>query len=194
MSNAGCSLNAADLEVLWLQRASSLTRSLQVAFPAVTILELPAELWRWGQDKDRVTAGIGVLLLGWWLSLQRDSSCRRSILIFSICPVVCEPHQSSVTLLPPLLQPGSLISKSPLLPTPSFSCNVSLDIVHNTAVSPPPCYPARQTTEWQREVMSRMAFSAKFLLKIPGKLISFSPYSAFATFFLPKLHAYLWQN
>lgn len=81
--------------MLWLQRASSLTRSLQVAFPAVTILELPAELWRWGQDKDRVTAGIGVLLLGWWLSLQRDSSCRRSILIFSICPVVCEPHQSS---------------------------------------------------------------------------------------------------
>lgn len=119
---------------------------------------------------------------------EDPSSFSASVLL---CVSLISPQ---VTLLPPLLQPGSLISKSPLLPTPSFSCNVSLDIVHNTAVSSPPCYPARQTTEWQREVMSRMAFSAKFLLKIPGKLISFSPYSAFATFFLPKLHAYLWQN
>lgn len=153
----------------------------------------PAELWRQGQDKDRVTAGLGVLLLG--LSLLAGTASAGDASSFAASVLFCVSLVSpQVTLLPLLWQPGGFMSKKLLQGNGksfcfphlgSFSCSCMSGNTAQRSSIPTPCphYPARQTTKWQREVKSRRALSTKSLLKIPGKLISFSPCSAFATFF-----------
>lgn len=155
----------------------------------------PAELWRRGQDKDRVTAGVGVLLLGVVAQPAcRDSFCTRYILICSLCPVLCEPgHSSGESAASPMAARWFYVQKAAagqwenqlLSHLGSFSCSSGYSAQYSSIPTPCPPYPARQTPEWQREVKSRMALSAKSLLKIPGKLTSFSPVLHLQHFFPP---------
>lgn len=184
--------------------AESLISDLQAAFPAV---RCPTSVLQSCGDEDRTRTGslqvLGCCSWRGWLSLLAGTASAEDASSFAASVLFCANLISpQVALLPPLcsleiLCPESCcrtVGKQSAFHTLApFPADVSLDILHNTAVSPPlPLHPARQKP--QREVKSRVTFSAKPLLKIPGKLIIFSPCSAIATFFPPKLHAYLWQN
>lgn len=108
----------------------------------------------------------------WWcLSLlaQTASAEDASSLAASVLFSVNLTARPQMTLLPLLSQFGDLMSRKLLRSSVkavqfphlgSFSCrDVSLCILHNTAVSPfpPPTSQANQTAEWQGEANSRTA-------------------------------------
>lgn len=191
--------NAAYLEVLWLQRASSLTCSMQVVFPAVRcvlLVSCRAVGTRTGQGLGHSRRWGAALGGGGSACLQKQLLQKMDphFQLLSCASLITRPQ---VTLLPPLSQPGGFMSKKlqqgsgkadcfPQLGSFSCGCISGYSAQYSSPPTPPSLPSKTQTTEWQREVKSRMTFSAKPLLKIPGKLISFSPCSAIATFFSPK--------
>lgn len=120
----------------------------------------PAELWRWGQDKERVTAGVGVLLLGIWLSLLAGTAPAEDTSSFAASALFWVILLSPQVILSPLSQPGSLRSKKLLQSSGkavcfphlgSFSCSCTSGYTAQFSSIPTPCphYPARQITEWR---------------------------------------------
>lgn len=145
----------------------------------------------------------GCGLLWWWLSLfaqtasAEDASSFATSILCSLNLITCP----QMTLLPFLSQLGDLMSGKLLqssakavcfLYLGSFSCKdvcMYVCILHDTAASPflPPTCQARQKPQNGRgRWIAGWLFSAKPLLKIPGKLISFPPCSAIVTSIFPK--------
>lgn len=185
-----------------MQRASSLTCRLPSLQSDVLLLSCRAVEMRTGQGQGhcrRWGAALGgggsACLQGQLLQKMHPHLQHLSCFVptWSVLRWLCCLPCGSLEVLCPESCCRAVGTQSAFHTLAPFPADVSLDILHNTAVSPPlPLHPARQKP--QREVKSRMTFSAKPLLKIPDKLIIFSPCSAILTFFSPKLHAYLWQN
>lgn len=147
-------------------------------------------------------------LLWWWLSLlaqiasAEDVSSVATSILFSLNLIVSSDDSSAV----PITAWRSYLQKAAAgqcescsLSTPGlFFLQRCYLCVHTTQYSSIPISPSHlssetETTEWQREAKSRMVFfsPATPLLKIPGKLISFSPSALqLQHLFSQRLHAY----